>query len=117
MEKPSPNGSARRCSAIGRAVLVRGVWFAALAMGVGAVLCYAAVSSFPRPSGSAPLEGMARFHELLGLVTLRAAESPASWLGDSGGAGTRGGLAWAFWAVVLYGLSALLKRPRWVFGR
>lgn len=60
---------------------------------------------------------MARFQELLGEFILRVAESPVSWLGNSLGAGTRGGLAWAFWAVVLYGLSALLKRPRWVFSR
>lgn len=73
--------------------MVHGGWFIGLALGIGVILCYATVSSFPRPGASAPLEGMARFQESLGLAILRVAESPVSWLGNSRGAGTRGGLA------------------------
>lgn len=97
-------------------VVIRFVWFAALFFLVAGLSLYAVASSFPLPGGSAQREGMAAFHESVGIFIMTVIHSPFSWLYQYVNDNTAGLLVWLVWATGLYGLSALVRRPRWVFG-
>ena len=98
-----------------RTVAVRLAWFALLFLIVAGLSLYAVASSFPLPGGSGHREGMAAFHESVGSVVMTIIQSPFSWLYDYVDGKSAGWFVWLFWATGLFTLSALLRRPRWVF--
>ena len=98
-----------------RTVVVRLAWFALLFVIVAGLSLYGVASSFPLPGGSAQREGMAAFHESVGSIVVTVIHSPFSWLHDYVDGKSAGLLVWLFWATGFFALSALLRRPRWVF--
>ena len=97
------------------AVCTRVVWFALLFFFVAGLALYAVASSFPIPGGSEPRSGMAAIHESIGVVIMQIIHGPFSWLDSFLDGKTAGLLVWLIWAAALYLVSALVRRPRWVF--
>jgi hypothetical protein len=94
---------------------IRVVWLALLYLFVAGLDMYALTSSFPIPGGSEPRSGVAAIHESIGVVMVDTFHRPFSWLYSFIDGKTACLLIWLFWAAALYLLSALFRRPRWVF--
>lgn len=99
-----------------RANVRRLAWFALLFAGTAGLALYAAAVSFPLPGGSAPREGLAKLQDSVGQAIIAVMASPFSWVYKLVEDKIAGLLIWLLWAAGLYGVSALLRRPRWVFG-
>ena len=97
------------------AVCIRVVWFALLFFFVAGLALYAVGSSFPIPGGSEPRSGTAAIHESIGVIIMQIIHGPFSWLYSFLDGKTAGLLVWLIWAAALYLVSALVRRPRWVF--
>jgi amino acid permease len=91
------------------------VWFALLFFFVAGLALYALGSSFPVPGGSEPRSGTAAIHESIGVIIMQVMHGPFSWLYSFLDSKTAGLLVWLIWAAALYFVSALVRRPRWVF--
>jgi amino acid permease len=105
----------QRTRSLTRSVCIHALWFAMLFFLVAGLALYAVASSFPIPGGSEPRSGTAAIHESIGVVIMHGIHGPFAWLYSSLDGKTAGVLVWLFWAAGLYGLSALGRRPRWVF--
>ena len=96
-------------------VIVRAVWFCTLLICIVGVLGWSALVSFPRAGASKPLGSTAAFCESVGILIMQVADAPFLWLDRFLRPGTCQSLTLVFWATLLYLVSALLHRPRWVF--
>ena len=94
---------------------MRLAWFTVLFLCIFGVSTYAVVSSFPLPGGSDPRHGAAAIHESIGVAIFDFVHRPFAWLHSYIPSKAAWWCIWFFWAGGTYIVSALLRRPRWVF--
>jgi hypothetical protein len=109
------NQTNNRNRSLARTAGVRVLWFAMLCLLVAGLALFAVASSFPIPGGSEPRSGTEAIHESIGVVIMQVVHGPFAWLYTFLDGKIAGVLVWLFWATVLHGVSALVRRPRWVF--
>ena len=115
MNESQDNQTEQRSRSVAWAVCIRVVWFALLFFFVAGLALYAVASSFPIAGGSEPRSGTAAIHEFIGVVVMQIIHGPFSWLYSFLDGKIAGLLVWLIWTAALYLLSALVRRPRWVF--
>ena len=113
-ESPA-NQTGQRSRCVALSLCIRVAWFALLFSFVAGLALYAVGSSFPIPGGSDPRSGAAAIHESIGVIIMRVIHGPFSWLYSFLDGKIAGLLVWLIWAAALYLVSALVRRPRWVF--
>lgn len=98
-----------------RTVIPRLAWFAFLFFCVFTALIYSVASSFPLHGRSEPRVGAAAMHEAIGASVMRFTHYPFTWLYSFMPGKTASLVIMFCWALLLYFISALLRRPRFIF--
>ena len=104
-------------------VLFRAAWFCVLAIFITYSVSFISILSFPRKSNIRPLDAHGVYMETLSINIIRVVEAPFRWLPSTFGKRPTPNflivmsmlLDIAFWAGLLYLMTALLRWPRLVF--
>ena len=103
--------------------LFRAAWFCILAVFTTYSVSFISILSFPRKSNIRPLDAHGVYMETLSINIMRVVETPFRWLPSTFAKrpvsrsviATSMLLDIAFWAGLLYLITALLRWPRFVF--